>query len=69
VERGLQPAVDPDGWDLAEIGEGVRLYNVREQHRKVIDGHPAIVTQRLTKRLVDGWWQTSYEQEAVQHLE
>ena len=63
VRRGDQPATDPDALELEELGEGVRLYRVREQHRQMIDGRPLLVTQRLTKRLVNGWWQTAYEVE------
>lgn len=69
VERGLQPSVDPDGHELAEIGDGIRLYNVREQQRRVIDGRAALVTQRLTKRLVNGWWETRYVQESVHYYD
>jgi hypothetical protein len=68
VVRGDQPRVDPDADDLEEIGDGVRLYGIREEHRQVVDGAPSLVVQRMTKRLVDGWWQTVYEIERVQQL-
>jgi hypothetical protein len=49
--------------------DGVRLYSVREQHRDTVDGTPVLVTQRLTKRLVDGRWATVYETERVRPVE
>lgn len=66
VRQGLQPNVDPDAWHLVETSETLRVYDVREQQRQTIDGRPALVTQRMTKRLVNGWWETSYVQESVQ---
>ena len=69
VRQGLQPKVDPDGWDLEELREGLRLYATREQQRRTLDGRHALVTQRLTKRLVDGWWQIVYEPETVEYFE
>ena len=65
VQRGEQAATDPDGTDLEDIGDGVRRYNVREEHRQVVDGAPALVIQRMTKRLVDDRWETVYEVERV----
>jgi hypothetical protein len=65
VERGEQPATDPDAYDLEELREGMRLYRTREQQRRTVDGRKALVTQRLTKRLVDGRWATVYETEHV----
>src|SRR5947207_14670102 len=58
VQQGLQPKTDPDGFDLEEIREDLRLYSVREQQRQLLDGRPALVTQRLTKQLVGGWWRS-----------
>ena len=69
VQRGDQSATDPDAWELEELREGLRLYNVREQHREVVDDRPALVIQRLTKRLVDERWATVYEIERVRPLE
>ena len=68
VQQGLQPKTDPDGFDLEEIREDLRLYSVREQQRQLLDGRPALVTQRLTKQLVGGWWQTRYETEKTELL-
>ena len=68
VQRGDQSATDPDAWELEELREGLRLYNVREQHREVVDGRPALVIQRLTKRLVDGRWERFYDVEKVRPL-
>jgi hypothetical protein len=65
VQRGEQPATDPDGSELEELRDGMRLYRVREQHRDVIDGRRMLVVQRLTKRLVGDRWATVYEVEDV----
>jgi hypothetical protein len=65
VQGGEQPATDPDGGELEELRDGLRLYRVREQHRDVVDGRRVLVTQRLTKRLVDGRWAIVYEVENV----
>ena len=69
VRDGLQPTIDPDAWQLVETREGLRLYDIREQQRQTVEGRPAVVTQRLTKRLVEGWWETSYVREAVQYFD
>jgi hypothetical protein len=50
VQRGEQPAADPDGHALEEVGEGFRRY------RPEPDGRSA-----LHKRLVAGRWESSYE--------
>lgn len=68
VARGEQSATDPDAWDLDELGDGVRLYDIREEHRQVVDGQPVLVIQRMTKRLVDGRWETVYEVERTRPL-
>jgi hypothetical protein len=68
VQRGDQPATDPDAWDLEGTTEGLRLYSTREEHRELVDGRPALVIQRLTKRLVDGRWETVYEVERTRWL-
>ena len=65
---GRPPTVDPDAWELEELRDGLRLYRTREEHRDLVDGRPALVIQRLTKHLVDGWWATVYEVERVRHL-
>jgi hypothetical protein len=68
VQRGDQPPTDPDAWELEDIGDGLRLYNVREEQRRIVDGRQAAVVQRLTKRLVDGEWHTVYEVERIRPL-
>jgi uncharacterized caspase-like protein len=68
VAHGEQPATDPDAWELDELGDGVRLYDIREEHRQVIDGQPVLVIQRMTKRLVNGRWDTVYEVERTRPL-
>lgn len=65
VQRGEQPATDPDGSELDELRDGMRLYRVREQHRDVVDGRRVLVIQRLTKRLIDDRWATVYVVENV----
>ena len=65
VQHGEQPATDPDGSDLEELQDGLRLYRTREQHRDVIDGRRVLVIQRLTKRLVGDRWAIVYEVENV----
>lgn len=65
VQRGEQSATDPDGSELEELRDGMRLYRVREQHRDVVDGRRILVIQRLTKRLVGDRWATVYEVENV----
>ena len=51
--------------ELEELRDGLRLYRVREQHREVVEGRRVLVIRRLTKRLVDGRWETVYEVEHV----
>jgi hypothetical protein len=68
VRRGEQSATDPDSAELDELGEDVRLYGIREEHRQLVDGGPALVIQRLTKRLVEDRWKTVYEVERVRSL-
>jgi hypothetical protein len=50
VQRGEQPAADPDAHALEEVGDGVRRY------RPDADGGAT-----LCKRLVAGRWESSYE--------
>ena len=63
VQRGEQPSTDPDVWELEERRNGTRLYSAREQQRQIVEGRPVLVTQRLTKQLVNGRWETVYEVE------
>jgi hypothetical protein len=65
VQQGEQPATDPDAYELEELQDALRLYSVREQQRRTVEGRKVLVTQRLTKRLVDGHWATVYEVEQV----
>jgi hypothetical protein len=57
--------VDQDAYELEELHEDLRLYSIREQQRRTVDGQALLVTQRLTKRLVDGEWATVYEVEDI----
>ena len=66
VRSGRQPATDPDAHELEEIGDGVRYYGCDRQ-RLTVDGRPALVTFRIVKQLVDGWWETSLIREDVEH--
>ena len=68
VQRGEQPAGDPDAAYLEELGDGARAYG-RETQRTAVDGAPALVTHRLWKRLVDGRWESSFEVESVSPLD
>jgi hypothetical protein len=60
VQRGEQPASDPDAQDLEEFGDGVRLYR-RETEPSLVGGRDSRASHRLCKRLVDGRWETSIE--------
>jgi hypothetical protein len=68
VLRGEQPSSDPDAWELEEFKDDLRLYRVREEQRRVVDGRPSLVIQRLTKRLVGDRWETIYEVEKVRTI-
>jgi hypothetical protein len=68
VRCGEQPAADPDVQELEELGDGLRIYG-RETQQTTLEGKPAIVTQRLCKRLTEGRWETSLELERVRYLE
>ena len=57
VQDGRQPRVDPDGADLEEIDDGIRLYRPHDVDGEM-DGLPAVITQRLVKRLEAGSWRT-----------
>jgi hypothetical protein len=65
VQKGEQPAADPDGQDLEELGDGIRLYR-RETEPSMIRGRDSRVAHRLCKRLVNGRWETSYEDDVPQ---
>jgi hypothetical protein len=67
VQKGEQPAADPDAAELQEIEESVRRYG-RETHGATVKGKRALVTHRLCKRLVDGRWETMLEVERIEPL-
>ena len=62
VQRGEQPARDPDAAELEEIRDGVRRYG-SETQEEIVDGRSVTVTHRLCKRLREGRWETVYELE------
>ena len=64
VRDRRQPAVDPDADELEEMHDGVRVYG-RETQRATVNGQDAIVTHRLVKRIVEGYWEASLEPEHV----
>ena len=61
VRDGRQPAVDPEANELEAVGEGIRIYRCAEQWAPT--SHAQRPMLRRVKRLVDGWWQTSFEAE------
>jgi hypothetical protein len=60
VRDGRQPRIDPDGIELQEIAEGLRTYRSHEVGG-TMDSRPAILTQRLVKRLANGLWESEVE--------
>jgi len=68
VRDGRQSATDPDSFELEELVDGVRYYG-RDEQVTVVDGRRSLVTYRLTKALVDGWWQRSNVRESVRYLD
>ncbi len=68
VQTGEQPTSDPDAQDLGELGEGVRRYGIETQ-RTTVEGRPALVTHRLSKRLRDGRWEVTLDVESIDYLE
>ncbi|MGZ4402204.1 MAG: hypothetical protein ACXVRI_05085 [Gaiellaceae bacterium] len=56
VQAGRQARSDPDREELRELGSGVRLYGFEQRH-EVVDGHRALVTWRVCKRLRQGYWE------------
>ncbi len=60
VRDGRQLPVDPDGDELEEIGDGIRLYSVRRATTEA---------RRMCKRLVDGKWQHEIVAEPAEHHE
>jgi hypothetical protein len=66
VRAGHQPPTDPDALELEEIRDGFRYYG-RDHQQLTVDGRPAIVTFRLVKTLVDGWWERSAIREEIEY--
>jgi hypothetical protein len=60
VREGRQPRIDPDGIELQDIDEGLRIYRSHEV-RGTMDRRPAILSQRLVKRLANGLWESEIE--------
>ena len=65
VADGRQPAVDPDAAELELVDGDVRSYRA-ETVSTMVGGRPTTVRRHLTKRLVDGAWQSSF---VVEHAE
>ena len=57
VQLGRQPSIDPDGYALESYRGGVRTYRPKEK-LEILDGRPAKVIRRVSKRLVDGAWES-----------
>jgi len=66
VRDGTLPRIDPDGVDLAEIEEGIRIYRSHDVPG-TMDGRPAILSQRLIKRLANGNWENDVEVESYRY--
>jgi len=65
VREGRQPSVDPDASALEVVDGDLRIYRL-ETVSMVVDGRPANVRRYLTKRLVDGAWESSF---VVEHAD
>jgi hypothetical protein len=68
VREGRQPRIDPDGVNLEEIDEGVRIYRTHELPG-TMDGRPAILSQRLVKRLANGYWENGVEVDCYRYAD
>jgi hypothetical protein len=68
VRAGRQPPVDPDGAELVGIGEGVRVYRAHEVPG-TMDGRPALLTQRLVKRLENSHWESEFEVDCYRYAD
>jgi hypothetical protein len=60
VGEGRQSRIDPDGNELEAFSEGLRIYRPHEVGG-TMDGRPAILSQRLVKRLANGVWESDVE--------
>jgi len=67
VRAGRQPRVDPDGYALESIRPGVRIYRA-ERRLEAYEGRTSMVTRRLRKFLVDGWWDADRVVENVESV-
>ena len=68
VRAGRQPQVDPDGAELEEIREGVRVYRSHEVPG-LMDGRAALLTRRLVKRLENAYWESDVEVECYHYAD
>ena len=59
VRERRQPATDPDEGELELVDGDLRVYR-SQTVSSVLDGRPSTVRRHLTKRLVDGTWESSY---------
>ena len=69
VRDGRQPRIDPDGTELDQIGENLRVYRLHEIEG-VIDHHPALIYQRLVKQLAaSGTWESEFVLDSYRPIE
>ena len=66
MRDGRQPRIDPEGAELQQLDEGLRIYRSHEVPG-TMDGRPAILSQRLVKRLENGCWESEIEVEAYSY--
>jgi hypothetical protein len=57
VRSGAAPRTDPDGAELTDFHDGLRIYGTHAL-TTLIEGQEALVERRFCKRLVDGHWQS-----------
>jgi hypothetical protein len=62
VQSGAAPRTDPDGAELTELHDGLRVYGSHAR-TTLIDGQDALVERRFCKRLVDGEWQAFVDEQ------
>jgi hypothetical protein len=68
VLDGRQVRVDPDGLELEEVDNGLRVYRMHEVPG-MMDGRRALLSQRLVKRLVDGVWESDLVVESYRYAD
>jgi hypothetical protein len=66
VRDGRQPPSDPDGDQLAELGDGYRVYEAAET-TEIIPGHVTTARRRFRKTLVDGHWAATPADDGPDH--